>query len=36
VLNSQRIQDGLSEILLELLVYTGFAKKRSGGSAMRE
>jgi hypothetical protein len=35
MLNSQRIWDGLSEILLEL-VYIGFAKKRSGGSTMRE
>lgn len=29
VLNSQRVQDGLSAILLEL-VYAGFAKKRAG------
>jgi len=28
VLNSQRIQDGLAEVLLEL-VYAGFAKKRT-------
>lgn len=32
VLNSPRVQDGLSEILLEL-VYAGFAKKRDQGPA---
>lgn len=30
VLNSPRVQDGLSEILLEL-VYAGFEKKRAAG-----
>lgn len=34
VLNSPRVQDGLSEILLEL-VYAGFAKKRAGGTDAR-
>jgi type I restriction enzyme R subunit len=32
VLNSSRVQDGLSEILLEL-VYAGFEKKRTAGAA---
>jgi type I restriction enzyme R subunit len=32
VLNNERVQDGLSELLLEL-VYAGFAKKRADGAA---
>lgn len=35
VLNSQRVQDGLSEILLEL-VYAGFAKRRNEDSQYRK
>ena len=35
VLNSPRVQDGLAEVLLEL-VYAGFAKKRAQGGAARE
>jgi type I restriction enzyme R subunit len=35
VLNSPRVQDGLSEILLEL-VYAGFAKKRDGESSAKK
>jgi type I restriction enzyme R subunit len=35
VLNSQRVQDGLSEILLEL-VYAEFAKKRAQGSSAQK
>lgn len=35
VLNSPRVQDGLSEILLEL-VYAGFAKKRDGESGVQK
>lgn len=34
VLNSPRVQDGLSEILLEL-VYAGFSKKRLDGNSAR-
>jgi type I restriction enzyme R subunit len=35
VLNNPRVQDGLSEILLEL-VYAGFAKKRAGSTEDRQ
>jgi len=35
VLNSPRVQDGLSEILLDL-VFAGFAKRRDDGPAVQE